>query len=53
MIETILGAAGIAMALGLSASVYYRLGKVEEKVDFIYNNIHIAVDWCNNTNKRK
>jgi len=51
MMETIIGGIGIATALGLSASVYYRLGKLEERVELLYNHINICVDWIKNNKK--
>jgi len=53
MIETLLAGVGIATALGLSASVYYKLGKLETKVQFIYDNINIVVDWMNNNHDKE
>ena len=53
MIETMLAGVGVATALGLSASVYYRLGKLETKVQFIYDNINIVVDWMNNNHDKE
>jgi len=53
MIETLLAGVGIATALGLSASVYYRLGKLETKVQFIYDNINIVIDWVNNNHNKR
>lgn len=47
MIETVLslGALGVSGAIG--AGVWYKIGKMEEKVDFIYKNVNIVVDWKN------
>jgi len=53
MIETMLASVGVATALGLSASVYYRLGKLETKVQFIYDNINVVVDWMNNNHNKR
>jgi len=52
MIETLLAGVGVATALGLSASVYYKLGKLETKVQFIYDNINVVVDWMNNNHNK-
>jgi len=51
MLETILASTGILSSLAIGASVWYKLGKMESKLDFIYNNVNIAVDWKNGCKK--
>jgi hypothetical protein len=53
MIETIVSGASIATCVGIGAGVWYKLGKLESKVDFIYKHINVAIDWANGCKKRK
>lgn len=53
MIESIATTGGIIAALGLGAGVWYKLGKVEEKVDLIYEHLDICVKWINDNHKKK
>lgn len=52
MIDTILslGALGVSGAIG--AGVWYKMGKIETKIDFIYQNVNIVVDWKNGNKKK-
>ena len=51
MFNTILAASGIFSSLAIGAGVWYRLGKMENKVDFIYKHVNIAVNWKNGSKK--
>ena len=35
----------------IGAGVWYKLGKLDTKIDFIYKNVNIVVDWKNGTEK--
>lgn len=48
-ITTVIGCFGavvVAFAGAISA-LWYKMGKLETKIDLIYKNINIAVDWIN------
>lgn len=47
MIDTVLSIGAVAISAGIGAGVWYKMGKMESKIDFIYNNVTIAVDWKN------
>lgn len=51
MIESVLFGIGITGAIGFSALAWHKIGKIEAKVDLIYNNLNIAVKWIKNNNK--
>jgi hypothetical protein len=53
MIETIVSGVAIATSVGIGAGVWYKLGKLETKVDFIYKNVDVAMTWANGACKRK
>ena len=54
MLETIAYGVSTAGLLGAIAALYYKMGKLETKINLIYDNIHIAMDWYKaNGNKRK
>lgn len=53
MIETIISGIAIATSVGVGAGVYYKLGTLSEKVDFIYNNIDICLKFKNGKKYRK
>jgi hypothetical protein len=52
MIESILFSAGILGAVGFSALAWFKIGSIEAKVDLIYSNLNIAIDWINKNNKK-
>jgi len=45
MIESIVAGISVLTSIGIGALVWYRIGKIEEKVDVIYNHIDIAIRW--------
>ena len=51
MIETILSLIAAFTSLSIGAGVWYKLGKLCTKIDFIYENVNIVVDWKNGTEK--
>lgn len=50
MIETIVGMLGVFASIGIGAGVYYKLGKVEQKINFIYENCDITVTFKRRNN---
>lgn len=53
MIETVLSLGAVAISAGIGAGVWYKMGKIETKIDFIYQNVNIVVDWKNGKMPRK
>jgi hypothetical protein len=51
MIETVVVIGIFATTLGSVAALYYKLGKLETKVNFIYNNINTVVRFKNDRNE--
>jgi len=47
------GLGSVAVSAALWASLWYRLGKLENKIQLIYDNIDIVVKWVNNSKKRR
>ena len=47
MIETILSIGAVAISASIGAGVWYKMGKMENKINFIYDNVTIAVNWKN------
>lgn len=47
MLETAISIGSLAVSGGIAAAVWYKIGKMEGKINFIYDNVHIAVDWKN------
>lgn len=45
MMETIVSAAAIFASVGVGAGVYYKLGRVEQKLEFLYENCDIAITF--------
>lgn len=45
MIDTIVAMAGIFGTIGIGAGVYYKLGRLEQKLEFIYENCDISVTF--------
>lgn len=45
MIDTIVAMSGIFASLGVGAGVYYKLGRVEQKLEFLYENCDIRVTF--------
>lgn len=53
MIDTVLSLGAVAISAGIGAGVWYKMGKIETKIDFIYNNVNIVVDWKNGKKPKK
>lgn len=51
MIETAVVGIISAATVGAIGALWYKMGKIETKVNLIYDNINIAVDWMNNNHK--
>lgn len=47
MINTVLSIGAVAISAGIGAGVWYKMGKMETKIDLIYKNINIVIDWKN------
>ena len=47
MIDTIVGLCGIFSSMAIGAGVYYKLGRVEQKLAFLYENCDIEVRFHN------
>ena len=45
MIDTIIAMSGIIGSIGIGAGVYYKLGRLEQKMDFLYQNCDIRVTF--------
>jgi len=45
MIETVISAAAIFASVGVGAGVYYKLGRVEQKLEFLYQNCDIKITF--------
>ena len=43
MIDTVVAMSGIFASIGIGAGVYYKLGRVEQKLAFLYENCDIQV----------
>lgn len=48
MMETTAVVGIIAIIVGALSALYYKMGRLEHKVDFIYDNLKIIVDFKNN-----
>ena len=48
MMETLVALGGMGVSAGIAAGVYYRLGKVEQKLDFLFDHCDITVSFKNN-----
>jgi len=44
-----IGAMGISTAVG--TTLWYKMGKLEQKIDLLYKHINIVIDWANNNRK--
>jgi hypothetical protein len=45
MIDTIVAMGGIIGSIGIGAGVYYKLGRLEQKMDFLYQNCDIKITF--------
>jgi len=48
MIDTLVAMAGIFGTVGIGAGVYYKLGRLEQKMDFLYQNCDIKITFKKN-----
>lgn len=52
MIETYLSGIALVTTVAVGGSIWYKLGKLEQKVNFIYKNINVAVKWSNDSRNK-
>lgn len=52
MLETLAVIGIFGLTLGAISTLYYKMGKLESKVNFIYDNVKTVVTWVNNNNKK-
>lgn len=52
MIEAILSGIALFSAVGVGAGVYYKLGVLTEKINFIYDHIDVCIKFSNNGGKK-
>jgi len=45
MIESVIAMAGVMASVGIGAGVYYKLGKVEQKINFLYENCDVTISF--------
>ena len=45
MIDTIVAMTGIFGSIGIGAGVYYKLGKLTQKLEFLYENCDIQITF--------
>jgi len=45
MIESAIAMAGVMASVGIGAGVYYKLGKVEQKINFLYENCDVTISF--------
>jgi len=45
MIDTFVAMAGIFGTVGIGAGVYYKLGRMEQKLEFLYQNCDINITF--------
>jgi len=45
MLEEVIPLVGIFGTIGIGAGVYYKLGRLEEKLEFLYENCDIAITF--------
>jgi hypothetical protein len=48
MIDTIIAMGGILGSIVIGGGVYYKLGRLEQKMDFLYQNCDIRVTFKKN-----
>ena len=53
MMEAIVSMASLFSAVGVGAGVYYKLGRLEQKLDFLYNNCDIRIEFKKRDEPRK
>lgn len=47
MIDTVIGLSGVFASIAIGSGVYYKLGRVEQKLAFLYENCDIEVRFHN------
>jgi len=45
MIETVVAMSGVLASVGIGAGVYYKLGRLEQKLEFLYENCDIKITF--------
>ena len=45
MIDTLVAMSGVFASVGIGAGVYYKLGRLEQKMAFLYENCDITVTF--------
>jgi hypothetical protein len=45
MLETIVSAVSVFGVVGIGAGLYYKLGRIEQKLEFLYQNCDITVTF--------
>lgn len=45
MIDTVVSMTGIIVSIGVGAGVYYKLGRISQKLDFLYENCDIHITF--------
>jgi len=45
MIETVVAMTGVLASVGIGAGVYYKLGRLEQKLEFLYENCDIKITF--------
>ena len=53
MIDTLVAMGGIFASIGIGAGVYYKLGKVEQKIAFLYENCDIEIRFHRMSNNKE
>lgn len=51
MLDLVISCIALFTSASIGAGVWYKLGKLDTKIDFIYNNVNIAVNWKNGNKK--
>ena len=52
MIDTLIAMGGIFASIGIGAGVYYKLGRVEQKIAFLYENCDIEIRFHRMSNNK-
>lgn len=52
MIETTLYGLSTAGLIGAIAGLYYKIGKLEQKMNLLYDNIDVVIKWAKSNDKK-
>jgi len=52
MYDTLIGIGAMGISTAVGATLWYKMGRLEQKIDLIYKNINIAIDWANNNGRK-